>query len=93
MSFALSKEQRMAQQLFRRFAEKEVKPLAQEVDENERFPSETVEKMARFGFLGIPYGKEWGGQGCDTLTYILCVEEMSRFCATTGVIEIGRAHV
>jgi len=58
MSFALSKEQRMAQQLFRRFAEKEVKPLAQEVDENERFPSETVEKMARFGFLGIPYGKE-----------------------------------
>ena len=86
MSFALSKEQRMAQQLFRRFAEKEVKPLAQEVDENERFPSETVEKMARFGFLGIPYGKEWEGQGCDTLTYILCVEEMSRFCATTGVI-------
>jgi len=76
----------MARDLFRRFAEKEARPLAQEVDENERFPSETVEKMARSGFLGIPCGKEWGGQGCDTLTYVLCVEELSRVCATTGVV-------
>jgi alkylation response protein AidB-like acyl-CoA dehydrogenase len=86
MNFELSKEHRMAQQLFRSFAEKEVRPLAQEVDENERFPSETVEKMARYGFLGIPCSREWGGQGCDTLTYVLCVEELSRACATTGVI-------
>ena len=86
MNFELSKEHRMARDLFRRFAEKEARPLAQEVDENERFPSETVEKMARSGFLGIPCGKEWGGQGCDTLTYVLCVEELSRVCATTGVV-------
>lgn len=86
MDFQLSKEQEMARQLFRDFAEKEVKPLAQEVDEEERFPTETVEKLKKFGFLGIPFPKEYGGEGCDTLTYAICVEEMSRVCATTGVI-------
>ena len=86
MDFTLSKSQAMCRQLFREFAEKEVKPLAQEVDEEERFPRETVEKMARYGFLGIPFPKELGGQGCDTLTYAICVEELSRVCATTGVI-------
>lgn len=86
MNFELTQQQSMARQLFRDFAENEVKPIAAEVDEEERFPSETVEKLARFGFLGIPYSKALGGQGCDTLTYVLCVEEMSRVCATTGVI-------
>jgi butyryl-CoA dehydrogenase len=76
----------MAKDLFEAFAEKEVKPLAQEVDEEERFPEETVAKMQRYGFLGIPVPREYGGQGCDTLTYILCVEEMSKVCGTTGVI-------
>jgi len=86
MNFELSKEQEMARQLFRDFAQREVKPLAQELDETERFPRETVKKLAKYGFLGIPFPKEQGGQGCDTLTYVLCVEEMSRVCATTGVI-------
>lgn len=86
MNFELSKEQAMARQLFRDFAEKEVKPLAQEVDESERFPVETVEKLQKFGFMGIPFAKEYGGQGCDTLTYAMCVEELSAVCATTGVI-------
>lgn len=86
MDFLLTKEQEMARTLFRDFAENEVKPLAQEVDETERFPEETVEKMAKYGFLGIPYPKEYGGQGCDVLTYIMCVEELSKVCATTGVI-------
>lgn len=86
MDFTLSKEQQMVRGLFRSFAEAEVKPLAQEVDEDERFPRETVEKMKNSGFLGIPFSPECGGQGCDTLSYVLCVEEMSRVCATTGVI-------
>ncbi|WP_195984401.1 acyl-CoA dehydrogenase [Clostridium sp. D33t1_170424_F3] len=86
MDFVLSKEQEMARTLFREFAENEVKPLAQEVDETERFPAETVEKMQKLGFLGIPMPKEFGGQGCDTLTYVLCVEELSKVCGTTGVI-------
>ena len=86
MEFTLSKEHAMAKQLFREFAETEVKPLAQEVDETHRFPDETVAKMQKYGFLGIPFSKEFGGQGCDTLAYVLCVEELSRVCASTGVI-------
>ena len=86
MDFVLSKEQEMARTLFKEFAENEVKPLAQEVDETEHFPRETVEKMQKLGFMGIPQPKEFGGQGCDTLTYVLCVEELSKVCATTGVI-------
>ena len=76
----------MARTLFKEFAENEVKPLAQETDENEQFPVETVEKMAKNGFLGIPVPKEYGGQGCDPLTYAMCVEELSKVCGTTGVI-------
>ena len=86
MDFTLSKEHEMARALFREFAEKEVKPLAQEVDETEVFPRETVEKMAKLGFMGIPIPKEYGGQGCDILTYAMCVEELSKVCGTTGVI-------
>ncbi len=86
MDFTLSKEHEMARTLFKEFAETEVKPLAQEVDETEKFPRETVEKMAKYGFLGIPVPKEYGGQGCDPLTYAMCVEELSKVCGTTGVI-------
>ena len=86
MDFTLSKEHAMARTLFREFAEKEVKPLAQEVDETEVFPRGTVDKMAKYGFLGIPVPKEYGGQGCDPLTYAMCVEELSKVCGTTGVI-------
>jgi butyryl-CoA dehydrogenase len=86
MNFELTPEHQMARQLFRDFAETEAKPLAHEIDENERFPHETVEKMNRYGFMGIPIPKEQGGEGCDTLTYVLCVEELSRVCATTSVI-------
>ena len=80
MDFTLSKKHEMAQTLFREFAENEVKPLAQEIDEEHRFPRETVEKMAKAGFLGIPVPKELGGQGCDPLTYAMCVEELSKVC-------------
>ncbi len=86
MDFTLRKEHEMARSLFKEFAEKEVKPLAQEVDETEEFPRATVEKMAKNGFLGIPVPKEYGGQGCDPLTYVMCVEELSKVCGTTGVI-------
>ena len=86
MDFVLSKEHEMARTLFRDFAQTEVKPLAQEVDETEQFPWETVHKMLKLGFMGIPMPKEFGGQGCDTLTYAMCVEELSKVCGTTGVI-------
>ena len=86
MDFTLSKKHEMARQLFKDFAENEVKPLAQEVDETEHFPEETVAKMQKLCFMGIPVPKEYGGQGCDPLTYIMCVEELSKVCGTTGVV-------
>jgi len=86
MNFQLSKEHEMARQLFRQFAVNEVEPLAQEIDEQERFPVETVEKMKKYGFMGIPFPKEYGGEGCDYFTYAMAVEELSKVCATTGVI-------
>lgn len=86
MDFSLSKKEILFRQMIREFAEKEVKPLAAEVDEEERFPVETVEKMARLGILGIPFPVEYGGAGGDNVLYSMAVEELSRVCATTGVI-------
>ena len=86
MDFTLDKKHEMTRDLFKQFAENEVKPLAQEVDETEVFPQGTVDKMGQFGFLGIPVPKQYGGQGCDILSYIQCVEELSKVCGTTGVI-------
>ena len=86
MDFTLDKKHEMARDLFKQFAETEEKPLAQETDETEQFPAETVAKMGKYGFMGIPVPKEYGGQGCDALTYVMCVEELSKVCGTTGVI-------
>ena len=74
------------EQMIKDFAETEVKPLASEVDEQERFPAETVEKMAKMGLMGIIVPKEYEGAGGDYYMYISAVEELSKHCATTGVI-------
>ena len=86
MDFSLSKKEQLFLQMIREFAEKEVKPLAAEVDESERFPMETVEKMAKLGIMGIPFPVEYGGAGGNNVLYTMAVEELSRVCATTGVI-------
>ena len=86
MDFQLDQQHEMARALFKEFAEKEVKPHAIDVDETEEFPIETVKKMQKFGFMGIPIPKEYGGQGCDPLTYAMCVEELAKVCGTTAVI-------
>ena len=86
MDFSTTKTQQLFLQMIREFAEKEVKPLAAEIDDEERFPAETVEKMARLGIMGIPVPKEYGGAGGDNVLYTMAVEELSRVCATTGVV-------
>ena len=86
MDFGLSKQHILMQQMLQEFAVNEVKPLAADVDEEERFPEETVAKMQKIGLLGIPYPKEYKGQGGDYLAYVMAVEELSKVCATTGVI-------
>ena len=86
MNFQLTREQELVKQMVREFAINEVKPIAAEIDETERFPMENVEKMAKLGMLGIPFSTEYGGAGGDTLSYIIAVEELSKVCGTTGVI-------
>jgi len=86
MNFQLDKEHALLARLYAEFAENEVKPLAKEVDAEERFPEETVAKMARIGMMGIPFPKEYGGAGGDNFGYIMAVEALSKVCGTTGVI-------
>lgn len=86
MDFSLSKTEELFLQMIREFAEKEVKPLAAEVDEEERFPLETVEKMAKTGLMGIPVPVKYGGAGGTNLMYGMAIEELSRVCGTTGVV-------
>ena len=86
MNFELSQKHLMMQDLYRQFTKKEVEPRAHEVDETEEFPYDTVEKMAKVGFFGIQFPKEYGGAGSDNLAYAMCVEELSKACGTTGVI-------
>ncbi|MCH4888497.1 acyl-CoA dehydrogenase [Acidaminobacter sp. JC074] len=86
MEFTLKKEHALLKDLYQSFAENEVKPLAAEVDEEERFPIETVKKMAEIGMMGIPVPKEYGGAGADNLAYAMAVEELAKHCGTTAVI-------
>ena len=86
MNFTLNKEQELVRQMVRDFAVNEVKPIAAEIDVTERFPMENVKKMGELGMMGIPFPTEFGGAGGDVLSYILAVEELSKVCATTGVI-------
>lgn len=86
MDFNLSKTDELFLQMIREFADKEVKPFAAEIDETERFPEETVKKMAEIGLMGIPIPVEYGGAGGNNILYTMAVEELSRVCATTGVI-------
>ncbi|MBU5676164.1 acyl-CoA dehydrogenase [Alkaliphilus sp. MSJ-5] len=86
MNFSLLKEHLMLKKLYQEFAQKEVEPFAEEVDEKEEFPVETVKKLVRYGFMGIPFPKEYGGSGGDNIAYAMAVEELSKVCATTGVI-------
>lgn len=86
MDFNLTPAQSMIQRIVRDFAQKEVEPLAGIIDEEERFPWETVKKMAAMNLLALTVPKEYGGASADSLSYILAVEELSKVCASTGGI-------
>ena len=86
MNFQLTKEQEFVRKMVREFAETEVEPLAADIDKEHRFPVETVEKMAKYGLLGVPFPTEYGGAGADHISYAITVEELSKKCASTGVI-------
>ena len=85
MDFKLSKSHQLQQELFKRFAETEIKPLAREMDETETYSQELIKKMQALGFFGIPYSEKYGGTGADMLTYMLCMEEISKIDASSGI--------
>ena len=86
MDFQLSEEQLMVRQTAREFAEKEIKPQAAEFDATGEFPAEIIKKLASLNFLGITIPEEYGGGGLDAVSYAIVIEEISRACASTGVI-------
>ncbi len=85
MNFELNEEQKMIQKIVRDFAEKELKPIAGELDETGRFPTEILAKMGEMGLFGLPFSEEYGGSGAGYLAYAIAVEEISRACASTGI--------
>lgn len=85
VEFKLTKEQLLAKELFRSFAENEIKPISRDMDEAEKFDMDLLDKMKKYGLMGIPYSKEYGGEGADVLTYALAMEEVSKVDASAGI--------
>ena len=85
MDFQLNEGQQLIRQMVREFAEKELAPVAADLDRDERFPSEIIEKMARLDLFALPFSEEYGGTGDGYLAYAIAVEEISRACASTGI--------
>lgn len=81
----LTEEHLQIREMVREFALREVAPIAADLDEHKRFPSETIPKLAELGLLGVPFPQEYGGVGLDHVAYMIVVEELSRVCGTTGI--------
>ena len=86
MDIELTDEQKMVQAMAREFAEKEVRPIAETIDREARFPEETVRRMGELGLMGVAVPQALGGSGADTVAYVLAVEELARVCASHAVI-------
>jgi len=86
MKLELNEQQKMIQKVVREFAEKHVAPFADELDKKAEFPTEILKKMAELGFLGVFVPTEYGGAGLDAISYVTIIEEISKKCASTGVI-------
>ena len=86
MNFTLDKEHLLLKEMYSSFAKNEIEPFAKDLDKDEKFPKENLEKLSRYGFFGIPYPKKYGGQGGDYLAYVMAIEELSKKCASTAVV-------
>ncbi|MCC6649869.1 MAG: acyl-CoA dehydrogenase family protein [Candidatus Eisenbacteria bacterium] len=86
LSFELSEEAQSVREMVRDFAESEIRPIAAQIDETNEFPAENVKKMAELGLLGMFVPEEFGGAGMTYLAYVVAIEELSRVCASHGVI-------
>lgn len=86
MDFDLTDEQELIREAVREFAETEIAPIAAELDRDHRFPSELIPKLAGLNLMGMPYPEKVGGAGADYVSYVIAIEEISRACASTGII-------
>ncbi len=86
MDFNLTREQQMIKKMIKEFAAAEVAPIAEYLDAEAEFPKETVAKLGELGVMGMPFPEEYGGAGADYIAYIMAVEELSKVCASHGVI-------
>lgn len=86
MNFGLTEEQKMVRDMVRKFAETEIKPVAAELDRTHRHPEEICRKLGEMGIMGVAVPTEYGGAGMDNVTYVLCMIEIAKACASTAVI-------
>ena len=86
MDFELTDEQQLIRDAVREFAAAEVAPIAAELDRDHRFPYELLPRLADMNLMGMPYPEKEGGAGADYVSYVIAVEELSRACASTGII-------
>ena len=86
MDFELTEEQQMVRDVARQFAEEKIRPMAAEIDREHKYPAEIVKELGEMGFMGVAVPEEYGGAGMDYVTYVHVVEEISRACASTGII-------
>jgi butyryl-CoA dehydrogenase len=85
MNFELTEEQKLFQKVIREFCEKELKPIASKIDQEEHFPFELYKKMGKMGLMGMTVPQEYGGAGIDKVSYMIALEEISRYCGSTGI--------
>jgi butyryl-CoA dehydrogenase len=86
MDFELTDEQELIREAVKEFAETEIAPIAAELDRDHRFPAELIPKLADLNLMGMPYPEKVGGAGADYVSYVIAIEEISRACASTGII-------
>ncbi len=98
MDFNLTPEQKLFQKTIREFCEREIKPIADKIDKEEYFPKELYKKMGQMGLMGMTVPQEFGGAGIDRLSYMIAIEEISRYCGSTGITveahnSLGVGHI
>ncbi|MCP5049414.1 MAG: acyl-CoA dehydrogenase [bacterium] len=86
MDYLLTEEQQMMREMVSKFAKEEIGPVARENQEKHQFPTDVIKKAGELGLMGVPYPAEYGGAGMDYISYMIAIEEISRYCASTGVI-------
>lgn len=93
MAFELSDEHRMIQETVRDFCEREIEPIAQEIEDEHRFPEEIFDQLAALDMLGVPISEEYGGLGGDTLMYALVAEELGRVSGSIGLSYVAHTSL